>query len=542
MSVTKWCALGALSVAFVSSSAVAAPKKAQSSKPAVQKPADSIDVDSLPDAKPEAPKPDTKKTKPPVPAAVAAAPDDTKTKPRAQADEETPARVEPSSHPPPAQSAEPKSEPKAEPSASEPDASEPKPEKPETKQTADSLAVNAPVIDEASPDGGKLVVRPYVLLSGGVKADFEKTKPHNDVKDNRVSTFALGRIGIRARWLDFVYAESEFMASGGVGLHGTSAYEGQAAMQVRQQLIRLSKGGLRVEVGRIIDEASVDFVSAHVAESFLQDTAVRNPLLFTGFNLGNGVRASYEIVPGLRAALTFNAGNPVSTTDSLLVGGGYPPHERFYTQPYVAVGQSANNFPDDTFHSMIVTPSVLLDTQYVDAHVAVQGFDIDPNMASNTNDDIRGYNMRGTVRAKLLDRTIVPFASAAYTRNDTLVQTNVALRSKERYQAVNVGGGIDANLMRRFHCSYDCADGFGIQYQQVQYQIGNGLVTTERFFNLGATYWLAPNLSLGARFAMWMSEAEQAIGALGLSYGQKRPNIETTGERSAIVALRFVMP
>jgi hypothetical protein len=407
-----------------------------------------------------------------------------------------------------------------------------------------SLAVGAPkgTDDEASIDFGKLSVHPYMLLSGGLKADIIKNKPGED-RNNRISTFALGRLGLRAKWNDLIYAESEFMASGGVGLHGTSAYEGQAAMQVRQQLIRVSKAGFRIEVGRLIDEASVDYFSAHVAETFLQDTAVRDPLLFSGFNLGNGIRATYAIIPNhLRVGLTFNAGNPVSNTASLMIGGAYPPFERFYTQPYQQVNQSANHFPDDTFHSMYLTPAVMIDSEYFDMKVAIQGFDVNANTNSSNDDHIRGYNVRGTARAKLFDGMIVPFASSAYTRNDTLVATDLSKRASERYQAVNVGFGVDANIMRRFKCSHDCADGFGAQFQQVQYQIGDGLVTTQQYFNLGASYWIAPNVSLNARFAQWMIENELTVTAEGVALGQTRPATVTGGERSVIAALRFIMP
>src|SRR5205085_2557097 len=163
----------------------------------------------------------------------------------------------------------------------------------------------------------------------------------------------------------------------------------------------------RIEAGRLIDEASVDFYSAHVAETFLQDTATRDPLLFSGFNLGNGVRGQVQLFEGVRAAVTFNAGNPVSNTASLLVGGPFP-----------------------------------------------------------------------------------PFGSFAYTRNDTLLPNNLAVRAAERYAAVNVGGGMDVDVARRFKCAHDCADGFGAQYQQVQFQIGDGLVTTNRYVNVGGTIWI----------------------------------------------------
>jgi hypothetical protein len=336
----------------------------------------------------------------------------------------------------------------------------------------------------------------------------------------------MGRLGLKASWGDLVSAESELMASGGTSLHGTSAYEGQAALQVRQQVLRLHRGPWRIDAGRFIDEASVDFVSAHVAETFLQDTATRDPLLFSGFNLGNGVRGQLELVPGLRAALTFNAGNPTSTTSSLMVGGSYPPFERFYTQPYQSVSQVPNHFPDDTFHLMVLAPSLMLDTKLVDARAEVQGFDVNTNTNKENDDHIRGYNARGSVRGKLLDGALTPFASAAYTRNDTLIIADLGKRAGDRYQAVNLGGGVDVNVARRFTCAHDCADGFGLQYQQVQYQIGEGLVTSNRYANVGGTFWIAPNVSLGARLAYWSTKQEGSA---------------LTSELSAITALRFIM-
>lgn len=374
-------------------------------------------------------------------------------------------------------------------------------------------------------DGADLTLRPYLLVVGGVKGDVVKDRPE-ETKQDRVATFALGRLGLKARWRDLVSAESELMASGGFGLHGTSAFEGQAALQVRQQVIRLHHGVFRLEAGRFIDEASVDYFSAHVAESFLQDTATRDPLLFSGFNLGNGVRGELQLVPGVRAALTLNAGNPVSTTSSLMIGGAFSPFERFYTQPYQQVNQGPNHFPDDTFHIMVLSPSVLVDTTYVDARFEVQGFDVNTNMNREDDDHIRGYNVRGSVRAKIAGGAFMPFASVAYTRNDTLVPNDLATRAPERYHALNYGGGFDVGVSRRYRCAWDCADGFGVQYQQVQYQVGDQLVTTNNYANIGATYWLAPYASLGGRLAYWATKQEGSA---------------QTGETSAIVSLRFIM-
>ncbi len=232
-------------------------------------------------------------------------------------------------------------------------------------------------------------------------------------------------------------------------------------------------------------------------------------------------------MPGLRAAIAFNAGNPVATTSSLMIGGPLPAL-RALLHPAVPVGEPGPE-PFSGRH-----------LPHHDAHAEHHARHEVPRRAgrgagastSNTNtnkeddDHIRGYNFRGSLRVKLLDGIIVPFASAAYTRNDTLVATDLGKRAADRYQAVNLGGGVDIDVARRFKCAYDCADGFGLQYQQVQYQIGEGLVTTNRYANVGGTLWIAPNVSLGARFAYWTTKQEHSA---------------ETGERSVIAALRFIM-
>lgn len=368
-------------------------------------------------------------------------------------------------------------------------------------------------------------LQPYVAIAGGLKVDNVIDKEGED-RDDRFVTFAVARFGILGKW-GIATVQSELMANGGIGLHGTSAYEGQAALQVRQQLVRLTYEPWMVEVGRVVDEASVDFISAHVQDTLVQDTATRDPLLYSGYNLGNGIRGTVELVKGLRLGLALNAGNPVSTTSTLAVGGTFPPFERIYTQAYQAVNQGPNHFPDDTFHAIVVTPSVLYGSEYGDVKVAVQGFDIDTNTGKGGDDQVRGYNLRGTGRLKIAHGLVVPFASAAYTRNDTLEPNNLERRSPDRYQAVNLGGGIDFNVARRYAENRDAADGVGLQYQQVQFQVGDGLVTTLRYANLGGTYWLTPHVAVDGRASLWV---------------QQQKGAKDFGERNFIVGLRAVMP
>lgn len=394
-----------------------------------------------------------------------------------------------------------------------------------TAHEASSAAAASPT-SKPTLTYGAFTVAPYLAIAGGLKGDHVVDKSGED-KDDRFVTFAVGRFGLLGSWGNIVTVQSELMASGGYGLHGTSAYEGQAALQVRQQMIRLTLDPVTVEVGRIVDEASVDFISAHVQDTLIQDTATRDPLLYSGYNLGNGVRATVVVYRGLRLGLTLNAGNPVSTTSTLSVGGTYPPFDRLYTQAYQAVNQGPNNFPDDTFHSMVLTPAILYASDIVDAKLAVQGFDVDTDTNKGGNDHVRGFNARGTVRMKIADARVVPFASAAETLNDTLDPNDLSRRSPKRYRALNFGGGVDVNVARRFPGFPDSADGIGAMFQQVQFHIGDDVVTTLRYANLGGTYWLTPNVAIDGRLTSWL---------------QFQNGAKAFGERNVIVGLRAVVP
>ncbi len=400
--------------------------------------------------------------------------------------------------------------------------------KPDTKPDA-KADVNAD--EQPKPEPKKesplsaIKIEPFLGVVGGVKADIPLNGP-NEHKEARVSAIALSRFGLRGSagaWISF---ESELMASGGTSLHGASAYEGQAALQVRNQLLRLTIDPAMIEVGRVTDEASVDYYSAHVADVFLQDTATRDPLLYSGLNMGNGVRGTFKLVEGLRVGLAFTAGNPVSTTGTLMVGGTYPPFARVYEQPYQYIGKSANNFPDDSFHMMMLSPSILYTSPMFDAKAAFQGAVIDTDTTKTDDQNIRAFNLRANARLKLMKELLVPFFNAAFTKNDTVDPANVARLSPDKYTGIVLGGGIDLNYDHPFTCTYGCANGVGLQYTQVQYQVGGGAVTRLHYLNLGTSYWITDHVAIGARLATWI---------------QVQNGPPDQGEKSALATLRFVM-
>src|SRR6185503_17014027 len=259
----------------------------------------------------------------------------------------------------------------------------------------------------------------YAALVGGIEYETLQTKEDNPAEDRAV-TIALSRLGLRGNIGEHVYIESEFEVN--AGPHGTSVWEGQAALQVRNQLVRLRQYDIRVDAGRITDDASLDFYSDHVADQLLTDGFTRASLLASGFNRGNGVLIRYEMpqVPGLQPGITINAANPTSTTASLVVGGTFPPFSRFYFAPYQQVGRDASKFPADEYHIVVVSPSVVYRHGLVDAQAAVQFFRVNTNTSSNMDQPIDGFNVRGGAALRLLDDRVHPFANFSVVQNEVV--------------------------------------------------------------------------------------------------------------------------
>jgi len=339
-------------------------------------------------------------------------------------------------------------------------------------------------------------IRPFVAVVGGLEIETLVNRP-GDNREGRAVTVALSRFGMRAGVAKGIYIESEFEAN--AGPHGSSAWEGQAALSVRNQLVRIERGRFRADAGRITDPASLDFVSDHVLDQLLTDGFTRGALLASGFNRGNGVLGQVELIPGGRLGLSVNAANPVSTTSSLVVGGTFPPFARFYFAPYQYVGRDAANFPADEYHFVMVTPSALLDRERFAVHAALQMFQVNTNTSRRDDQHIDGYNARVTAMARFLDRRLRAFGSASIVQNEVVDPDDGTRLSGELYTGTSVGGGLDVDAPpiggRRA--------GAGVQLSLVRDRQGARALADQLFVNVGTTYWLGETTALGARFALY---------------------------------------
>jgi hypothetical protein len=377
-----------------------------------------------------------------------------------------------------------------------------------------------------TPEGGTAVsllnrFHPYVVVVGGFKFETLQNREDEETdRESRITTIAMSRFGVNADFGNHLYVESEFEVN--LGPHGTSVWEGQAALQVRNQFLRLSGWGAEIEGGRITDLASIDYFTPHIADTLLKDALVRESFLASGANLGNGVAARYEILEGLKAQFTFTAANPVSTTGSLVVGGSYYPFGRFYLSPWQQVGRDASRYPSDQFHIMLYTPAVLYKHKYIEAKTSVQFFDVNTN--TNTKDDahIRGYNIRANVMAHLFDDRFSPYANFSHVSNPILDKNDLSQLSGEHFKGWTAGGGLTFNYWKN--------NGVGANYSFIRDQEGTGMLTQRHYINVGTTFYIWDVVAVAGRFAWFIND----------EYPVDKPHARF-GERSFFLTMRTML-
>lgn len=334
---------------------------------------------------------------------------------------------------------------------------------------------------------------PYATIVGGFHFEDIQNRDEADTRQDRVTTVALTRIGFQGFISDNVSVLSEIELN--AGPHGTSVWEGQAAIQVRNQLLRIDYEGLRIDAGRITDPSSVDYFSTYVANMLLTDPLARFPLLVSGFNRGNGVLVQYSPIEGLTGGFTVNAGNPTSTTGTVMVGGTFPPFSRFYEVPHAHVGRDARGFPADSFHVMLLSPHVMYETPWLRAKASLQWFTVDTNTNDIGDENITGMNLRVGAQLRLLDDTLRPFLNLSSITNDLVDPMATDTLLNEDYEAQTVTGGVDYAIHEE--------SGIGIQYARVRERQGESTVIIRHYANVGGTWWIFPGLALDARAAIY---------------------------------------
>lgn len=387
----------------------------------------------------------------------------------------------------------------------------------EAKQDPEALVLGAPT-PATRPlfalGSDTYFISPVLSIAGGIQSENLLINP-NPEKESRVTTVALARFGAEGRLGPYVTFRSEFERN--IRSHGSGIWEGTASMSVRDQVLRLQRWGATVEAGIILDPASVDYFSAHMGDVLLADKYTRDPLLYSGFNRGQGVQARYSRW-GLTAGLSYTEANPLSSSASFMVGGSFGGNSRFWERP---LGNFRNGQPDDDIHFRVISPSLSYEHPWFEAKAMAQIFNINYQATSTQDPPLEGYNLRGGVKLKLkgmvpaLPFEVTPFFNVARVENDVVNSAagygNQLLETP--FDALTLSGGLDVFLFGR--------SGVGFNFTRVADHTpsfipptgsngGSEPVTNTdiTYFNAGATWWMFDQVALGARVATFTRQIQ----------------------------------
>lgn len=380
--------------------------------------------------------------------------------------------------------------------------------------------VTSATVTAPPPEPVKKWIEPFGAIAGGVRLESLHQEPQQHTGTQN-PTVAVSQIGVRGGIGDHITYASEFEAAlGGPLGYGASVWEGQAAIAIRDQFVRYSRAGWSFAAGRIDDPASFDFVSAHVGDLLYTDLYTRDPLLYSGADRGNGLWVSYDLDKHMTAGLTVHSTNPTGITGTLIIGGKLQPFDRPFYLAAAQVGNNQNNLPDQNLHIYFASPSFTIHTDHVALQTEVQMYSLDTQEAVNTDQPIRGYNLR--LGAKTWFDTaagrVTPFANISRNRNEILDPTTSMYRLPELFRSYTVSTGIDLDYQKH--------NGVGFSYAMVDTREPDQHVR-QHYLNLGTTYWIEDSLAIGVRASVF---AQQISGEM-----------MTTGNRSLFVTARLVL-
>lgn len=371
-------------------------------------------------------------------------------------------------------------------------------------------------------------IKPVIQL-GAMAVGYFPGSETTDTLAARVSTLALARFGLEGQLFGFLTFRSVFERNFGFSLArngpvGTSVWEGTASLQARENYIRLSRWGLSLTGGIFPDPATVDFISTNVLDSFGMDPYVRDPLLVTGFAQGQGVmlRYGWEM---LDFGLSYTGGNPLTTSLAFGFGGDVSSLGTLFSAPLRAL---SNGIPGSDIHLNVITPSATLRTDIVEVRAAAQFYTVDVDVTSDTDQNLTGYNLRGTAQVNIVPNNLRAFGSVSYRRNQQLAIPDLTMRSNE-YEGVALGGGADF--------TYDRFS-LGGQYYYLRSEINPNSVLENHYINVGATVWLEePYVSVSLRWARSM--ADNGCASSVTMCTATPPRLGTTD--SLILAMRLLI-
>ena len=345
-------------------------------------------------------------------------------------------------------------------------------------------------------------MKPIIGITGG----FNYIARHNEYPDGHVRDMAALKtvvaavlFGVEGRISNWVSFHSEFRRD--PGYYGTSVWEGTASLSAMDNWLRLEHWGASISAGIVSDPASLDFLSVHMTDLFLADDFSRQPILNDGFNRGQGLLAQYKW-NGLTVGLMFSAGNPLTTSLSYGFGGAVGPNGNLFFTPLreISLGNPGLGTDLDT-----LSPSLMFEHKWFEARANTQFYWANADTEDSKGVTLKGQLYRVGLKGKFFSNVLQVFGNFTYRRNDMFLQASPIDITKLNdtgthpgpYQALVVSAGAD--------CNFFGASGIGVNYAYIRTQAANLPIVEQHYLNIGATYWVIDNASVGVRYSKLIS-------------------------------------
>ncbi len=351
-------------------------------------------------------------------------------------------------------------------------------------------------------------LKPIIAIAGAVAVYVPKNAGNPEL-GRRTTTLAISRFGFEGALDPHVEFGLQFerdlgFSIAGGGPVGTGVWEGTASLQARESYIRLERWGAELSAGIVSDPASVDYVPAQVFSLFGMDPFIRDSLLFSGFNMSQGVMLRihdpylYKLgMPGrLTLGMHVTSGNPLITSLSFGFGGNVSSNGTLFTSPLRAL---SNGFPGSNIEVQTYSPSLTYEVELAprigfDLRAGLQFYRVDIDVQSSDDVRVSGSNARVSARLRLPYVSLM--GSYAHRANDQLPIPDLTMLSADKYKATVYSFGGEGTYDRF---------GLGVLFSNVSQDFSATSANTARYFNAAASYALEPSyLSVGLRFAaLW---------------------------------------
>jgi hypothetical protein len=381
-------------------------------------------------------------------------------------------------------------------------------------------------------------IKPIVQMSSSLVLYMPQSDAENSEFANRVSTLFLGRIGFEGELFGFVTFRTLFERNLGFSISrngpvGTSVWEGTASWQARENYIRLSKWGLSLTGGIFPDPASVDYISENILDSFGMDPFVRDPLLISGFNQGQGLMLRYRW-RNLSAGFGFTGGNPLTSSLSFGFGGEINQFGTLFSAPLRALN---NGFPGSNIHMNLFTPSLMYEDGIFGLKLVGQFYLIDNDVTQEEDVQLEGYNLKASGRVTFIPEMLRFYATGAFRSNDRVDLPDTTELAARQFRGSFASAGLDFDFDRLGLPDLSIGGNYFFIFQYLSdpsEELDPPPIPQEftfHYINVGATYWLWDDVvSTGFRWARLMADTNEE---------QPQPVLHTVD--SFIFSLRLII-